>query len=345
MPLPPAVEVLSARAVRFGGRSGTGYRVLRPHVFSGEADLDRALSTVRVLVFAPEGRDPADVPVVTLLQGITAPLERSGVLVAPLLDAGLGLVLFDTPLGGERRAGSGPRGSELAELGRRAGLRLDVAFARRLFDGVARDFTAALALADDRHGLAQGVAVGGRLALFGVSFGCLLSAFAFGRDGLGQRLVGACGHASLPGMAGGLARSTAAYAGVPEALLAPAMAAGPALLPVLETAARARGGDAAVGALRLAALLARLGRGGRALGGLDPDGFASAVGPERPVSLLTGDADTVATPAAMRASAARFATHTVRVVPGLGHGWRVRGPGTFGGDCTVQILDALADWR
>ena len=344
--MPEPLDILSARTVSFGGRRGTAYRMLRPHVVTGDADLDRALATVRVLVFAPPNAERAGV--VTLLQGITAPLERSGPLVAPLLDAGLGLVLFDTPLGGERRAGSGPRGSELAEIGRRADLRLDVAFASRLFDGVALDFPAALGLAAERHGLVEGIrpaGVGGRLALFGVSFGCLLSSLAFGRDGLGQRLIGACGHSDLPAMARGLAQTSAQWAGVPDALVGPALAAGPALLPVLERAARARGGDTAVGVLRLAVLLARLGRGGKQVQAFNPATFADRVEPERRVTFLTGDADSVATPGETRAAAERYATHAVRLVPGLGHGWRVRGPGTFAGDCTGLILEALADWR
>ena len=338
-------EILSARAVRFGNQRGTAYRVLRPHAFTGDAALDRALSTVRTLVFTPENRDPAEAPVVTLLQGITAPLERSGALVGPLLDAGFGVVAFDTPLGGERRLGTGPRGSEVAEFGRRSDLRLDLAFADRLFDGVASDFGAVLGVAAQKHGLAQATEAGGRLALFGVSFGCLLSALAFGRDGLGARLVGACGHPDVAAMARGLARSAAGWANVPEALVGPALAAGPALVPVLEKAARARGGDTAVGALRLAALMARIGRGGRRVEAFNPAAFADRVSAERPVWLLTGQEDTVATPDETRASAALYAAHETRVVPGLGHGWRHRGPGSFAGDCTVWTLDALADWR
>lgn len=336
----PPVEVLAARTVHFGGREGTGYRLCRPHAFTGDATLDRALSTFRAVVLVPAGRPPAHTPVVTLLQGITAPLERSAPLVGPLLDAGLALVAFDTPLGGERRFGEGPRGSELAALGRHTGIRLDVAFAERLFDGVAADFEAALAVAAGRHGLEEGTAPDGRLALFGVSFGCLLSAFTSGRDGRGRRLLGVCGHADLPAMARGLARSAAAWAHLPPALLTAS-----ALGPALEKAARRMGGDAAVGALRLAALLVRLGRGGRAVRRLDPLGWAADAGPDRPVWFLTGESDGVATPEDTRAAAACYARGEARVVPGLAHGWRLTGPGSLADDCTALILDALADWR
>ncbi|HEX8386669.1 MAG TPA: hypothetical protein VF576_10820, partial [Rubricoccaceae bacterium] len=89
----------------------------------------------------------------------------------------------------------------------------------------------------------------------------------------------------------------------------------------------------------------RLGRGGRAVRQLDPLAFAAEVGPDRPVAFLTGDADPVATPADTAAAAARYAAGSSRVVAGLGHGWRVRGPGTFSDDCVGLVLDALADWR
>ena len=179
-----------------------------------------------------------------------------------------------------------------------------------------------------------------RAVRFGASFGCLLSAFTFGRDGRGRRLLGACGHADLPAMARGLARSAAAWANLPPALLTAS-----ALGPALEGAARRMGGDAAVGALRLAALLVRLGRGGRAVRRLDPLTWAGDVGPDRPVWFLTGEADGVATPADTRAAAARYARGEARVVPGLAHGWRHAGPGPFADDCTGLILEALADWR
>lgn len=339
-PHPPGAEVLAARPVRFGGRAATAYRLYRPHAFTGDADVDRALATFDAVVVPPVGRAPEGAPVVTLLQGITAPLDRSAPLVGPLADAGFGLVAFDTPLGGNRRVGTGPREAEVAELGRRPDLRLDLAFARRLYDAVAQDFGAALGVAAARHGLDEGVRDGGRLALFGVSFGCLLSAFAFGRDGRGARLVGASGHAGLPEMARGYARSAATWANVPPALLTAATLGRP-----LEGVARRVAGDAGVGMLRLAGLFARLGRSGRALRGLDPAGFAPAVGPDRPVVFLTGEADPVATPAETRAVAARYARGAARVVPGLHHAWRLQGPGTFADDCTGLLLDALADWR
>jgi hypothetical protein len=303
--------------------------------------VDRALSTVPALVLAPPGRAAAGAPVVTLLQGITAPLDRSGPLVGALLDAGLACVLFDTPLGGGRRLTEGPRGSDLSVLGR-AGVPLDVPFALRLFDGAADDFSAVLAVAAENHGLAQATAAEGRLALFGVSFGGLLSAHAFVRRGLGARLLVAAGHADLPAMARGLARSFATWAGVPAPLVAALLRGAP--LGPLAAMAGARLGPEAAGALALGGLLVRLGRGGRAVRDLDPVAAAERAG-VRPVRFLTGAADPVATPADTRAAAERFEDGRAVVVEGLHHGWRPAGPGTFSDDCRRFLLAELADWR
>ena len=60
---------------------------------------------------------------------------------------------------------------------------------------------------------------------------------------------------------------------------------------------------------------------------------------------MTGAADPVATPEDTRAAAARYARAEVRVEPGLHHGWRPAGPGSFTADCTRLLRDALADWR
>ena len=349
---PSPLTVLSATPIRLGGQPGARYRVSRPAVYTGHDDLDEAFSTFEAVVLAPAGRSPEAAPVVTLLNGITVGLDRGLPVAVALARDGIGVVLMDTPLGGSRRPGgfSGDRNpsAALAEIARR-GVALDVPFAGRLFDGVAADLPAVLGLAAARHGLdeaarpfATGVtggstAEGGRVALVGVSFGALLSALAFGRDGLGQRLVGAIGHPGLAAMATGFAGSIARAAGLPPAVVA----GGAALGPLAEAAARRVGGDAAVGAFRLARLFLRLGKGAP---GVDPLGFAGRVSAHRPVAFLAGAADPVAPPAAVRAAVAAYATHTVETAPGLGHGWYPAGGGTFNTDLERFVLRHLADW-
>ena len=181
--------------------------------------------------------------------------------------------------------------------------------------------------------------------MFGVSFGCLLSSLAFGRDGVGRRLVGAIGHPDLPAMARGLVATFARFSGLPPAVIAGGLRLGP----VAEAAARRYGGDGAVGALRFARLLDALGRGGRALDGLDPVGFADRVGADRPVALLAGAEDPVAPPSDIRAAAAAYPTAHVETLPALGHGWypgaRPAGAVSFEEACGAFLVRQLADWR
>ncbi len=335
-PSPAPIEVLGARRVRAGGVAGTRYRLRRDHAYTGHDDLDRALGTFDAIVLSPvDGRSGA--PAVTLLNGITKGLDRSVPAATALARAGLGAVLLDTPLGGTRRLGSGHPGMDLAEMARR-GVDLDVPFAARLFDGVAADLPAALALAEAEHGIGAD-----RRALFGVSFGCLLSSLAFARDGVGERLFGAIGHPDLGAMARGLVDTFSQFSGVPATVVAGGLRLGP----VADAAARRFGGEPAVGMLRFARLLAGLGRGGRALDGLDPVRFAPDVA-DRPAHFLAGEVDPVAPPADVRHSASAFAASTVEVVPGLGHGWypgpRLAGAESFERACGAWLVRHLADW-
>src|SRR5262249_58302287 len=86
----------------------------------------------------------------------------------------------------------------------------------RILEAVARDIQPVLGLAGDRHGLRDS-----RRALFGVSLGALLTSFAFLRDGTGERLLAAIGHADLPRFARSYTPSTARWlATLPARVLA-----------------------------------------------------------------------------------------------------------------------------
>lgn len=327
--------VLSATPVRAShGATGTRYVLRRDHPVAGHAATDRALSTFDAVVLQPARRTPDETPVVTLLNGITRGLDRTLAAGAHLAAHGIAAVAFDTPLGGRRTLAPSLPGN-LAAIAA-SGARLDLPFAHRVFGAVADDLGALLTLAAERHGLGEGIRPGGRLALFGISFGCLLSAYAFGRDARGARLLGAIGHPDVAGMARGLADTFVQHAGVPPAVVAGGLRLGP----LAEAAARRYGGDAAVGALRLARLLDTLSRGG----GPDPLSYASRVAPERRVAFLAGADDPVAPPSAVRASAEHYPTHAVEVLPQLGHGWYPTGGGSFQSDLNGFLLRHLADW-
>ncbi len=334
-------QILSARAVRAGGLPATRYRLRRDHAYTGLADLDAALSTFDALIVPPEA-PRSRAAAVTLLGGITKPLAASVPAALALARGGIGAILLDTPLGGTRRpGGGGSPASALHELVQRE-VALDVPLVARMFDGVAHDLAAAFALGEAEHDL------GGPRALFGVSFGCLLSSFAFGRDGLGDRLIGAIGHPDLPAMARGMVETFTRFSGVPAAVISGGLRMGP----LAEAAARRLGGEQAVGALRFARLLNQMGRGGRAMADLDPLVFASggthASGETRPVAFLAGALDPVAPPEAIRASARAYANSAVEVMPALGHGWYpgAMPPGAqpFGEACGAFALRQVQDW-
>lgn len=336
-PSPASLEVLDARRVRVRGLEGIRYRLRRLHSYTGHDDLDDAFSTFGAIVVPPvDGRSEA--PAVTLLNGITKGVDRSVPAAVALARAGLGAVLVDTPLGGIRRPTSGHPGADLAALVRR-GVAFDVPFAQAMFDGVAADLPEVLALTEAEHGLGAE-----RRALFGVSFGCLLSSLAFARDGVGDRLFGAIGHPDLGAMARGLVDGFARFSGLPPALISTGIRLGG----VADAAARRYGGDAAVGMLQFARLLHTVGRGGRALDGLDPIRFASNVPADRPAHFLAGAEDPVASPADVRQAAESFATSSVEVLPALGHGWYPGPPPpgavSFERSCGAWLVRNLAGW-
>lgn len=329
------LQILQARAVHVGGRAATRYRMRRDQPYTGDDTLDAAFSTFDAVVVPPVGGGAGDV--VTLMNGITRDMTRSIPTAVALADAGIGAVMIDTPLGGVRRPTQGHPGQDLAEMLQR-GFRPDAAFITRLFDGVAGDLPTVLAVAADEHDLT------GRRALFGVSFGCVLSSLAFARDGLGDRLLGIIGHSDLAAMSRGLVAGFSRFSGLPPALIATGLRLGP----VAEVAAQRFGGDAAVGALRFARLLQTMGKGGSAFSAVDPIRFAPDVSADRPAHFLAGALDPVATPDDVRQSAARFATASVELAPGLGHGWYPsrRPPGAlpFPDLCAAWALRQMADW-
>ena len=326
------LTVERARPSRFAGAPAVRYALRRTQAYTGDADLDAAFSRFDALVAAPR----PGAPLVTLLNGITKPLAHSAPAAEALVRAGFAVALFDTPLGGGRRPGTGHPGDDLAFLARRA-VTLDVPFAARTFDGVAGDLAAVVDLAEAEH------AVGGvgQRALFGVSFGGLLSAYAFGRYGLGDRLYGAIVTPSLATMARGMVSTATQFGGVPASVVAGGLKMGA----LAEAAARRFGGDAAVGALRFARLLDRLGRGGALVDAFDPLAFAAA---DRPAAFLAGALDPVAPPAAVQDAAVPWGA-AVEVVGGLGHGWfpgpRPAGTPPFGELCGAWLARQLATWQ
>jgi hypothetical protein len=283
------------------GRWGQRYWIHNPFPWTGNALVDERLSSFPVAVFQPERRPATETPLVVALQGMASPYQGNAFLVPTLLDMGIACVFFDTPLAGERSLVRNCRADILSEIAAvvRENVTLDFAFAVQGAAAVASDFHAVLHLAAERHGLCDG-----RVALFGVSLGVLLTSYAFLRDGVGQRLLGAIGHADLP-------RFARSYA--PR--MTPFLCALP-LHRVGHWLARFTGKQEFRAGADFLQLLNSLALDSD----LNPLFYADRAGPNRRVRFLVGAADRLVKPRDAQACAARFPDGECYVVPRLGHG-------------------------
>ncbi len=315
-------EVYGPEPITLEGRQGWRYWVRHHRVFTGNREVDERLSGYPVALFQPHGRRPEETPILVGLQGMAQPYHFNSFLVPTLMDMGIACVLFDTPLAGERslvRTGAGDIVSEIVPLvARRVHIRS--VLVHRMLDAVATDIQTVLALAAERHGLSDG-----RRALFGVSLGALLTSFAFLRDGVGERLLGAIGHSDLPRFARSYTPSTARWlATLPARVLA-------------ELGGWFYGQGLAAG-LQFLAVLNELAHAGTTLAAANPMTYAVKAG-ERRVRYLVGDVDPAVRVVDAKWCAERFPDGACYVVPGLAHG----GDG-FSGHARYYVQTQLSDW-
>jgi len=327
-------ETLSTAAIYgpdsicFDGQHGQRYWVHHPFPFSGNTVVDERLAGYPVAVFQPHGRPAHETPVVLALQGMAAPYQWNAFLVPTLLDMGIACTLFDTPFAGERSLARNHRGDVVSEIiplrEQQVPLRANLVLS--LMAVAARDFQTVLHLLLEQHGLKDG-----RLALFGVSLGTLLAAFAFTRDGLGGRLLGTLGHADLR-------RFARSY--TPR--FTPLLASPPGRL--LGRLAGLWFGPLVPAALDFLTVLRDLCAGGECCTAADPMTFVDRVGPDRRVRFLVGQDDPLVRPDDAAACARRFADGACYSVPGLGHGQSRDGP-TFVEHVRTFVGTQLGDWR
>ncbi len=159
---------------------------------------------------------------------------------------------------------------------------------------------------------------------------------------MGDRLFGAIGHPDLPAMARGLVDTFSQFSGMPASVVAGGLRLGP----VADAAARRYGGEPAVGMLRFARLLSSLGRGGgRSTVSTRSGSRRASTG--RP-TFWPAPSTRSPRPPTSSAAAAAFATSSVEVLPGLGHGWYVGavppGATSFERACGAWLVRHLADW-
>jgi hypothetical protein len=321
------IEIHGPESIELAGRRGFRYWVHNPYDLLHQADVDKALSSFPLVVFLPN-RDPAHTPVLIGLQGMAAPMHWNAFLVPHLVDRGIACVLFETPLAGERSLildGSDDILRKMTPLVER-GIPLTIQLVRGMFEAVAQDFALVRNLLRERHGLTDE-----RVALLGVSLGCLLSAFAFLRDGIGQRLLGIIGHADLQAFA----QSYSPY-------LTPLLSSSPAWL-----VARALAmfiGSYPQAAVEFMAILSELSAGSATSLLINPMSYADRLGPDRRIRFLVGRNDNILRPSDAVRCAEAFPGGECYVVPGLGHGVSVSGP-SFEQHVRYYVATQLGDWE
>ena len=310
------------------GRQGSRYWVHHPSVLTGNDHVDERLSGYPVVVFQPHGRPASQTPIVLGLQGMAAPWQWNAFLVPTLLDMGIACVLFDTPFAGERSLSRTHRGDVLSEVRPLSehGVKVRAGLVPRLMEAVTDDFQIVVDLIAERHGLCDS-----RRALFGVSLGTLLEAYAFMKHSVGCRLLGTLGHADLQLFA----RSYAPFI-TPLAISLPGR--------LLGQLATLWFGTSVSAALDFLSVLHELCSGGEHCVQANPMTFLDRVGPGRQVRFLVGREDKLVRATNAVACAKRFPDGECYVVPGLGHGQSLCDP-SFVEHVRFFIGTQLGDWK
>lgn len=322
------IAIHGPEPLELAGRQGVRYWVHNPYEMLGQPDADKALTSFPLAVFQPPHRDPARTPVLLALQGMAAPYHWNSFLVPQLVDRGIAVALFDTPLAGERTLIADGTEDILRKLTPyvERGIPLTLRLVQGMFEAVALDFALVRDLLRHRHGLTDD-----RLALFGVSLGCLLASFAFLRDGVGERLLGVIGHADLQAFATSYAPS-----------LTPLLASSPAWF--VSRALAAFLGSYPQATVEFLGILSELSHGALKSVPLNPMTYLDRLGPGRRVRFLVGQNDTrVRSEDAWRCANA-FPGGECYVLPNFGHGTSVTGP-DFEQHVRYYVATQLGDWE
>jgi hypothetical protein len=314
--------------INFEGINGHRYWFHEPFTFTGRHDIDERLSGFPVAVFRPQHRPANCTPLVIGLQGMTAPYGWNAFIVPTLTQMGIAVALFDTPLAGERsmvRSFTGLVDREVKPL-LDYGVSFDTQFLRQSFKCIARDINLVREFCGDRYNLTDN-----RLALFGVSMGVLQSAFAFTAHGIGERLLGAIGHADLQTFAKSWGRlflpelAASWVGGVAQKVLQRIQPDITPMIPILRMVKNLKYPD-------------DFGRE------CNPMTYVEQVKLPRRVRFLIGNADSLVSISDTRACAARFPDGACFAVPGLAHGNIFHGP-TFVDHVRYFLVTQLSDWQ
>jgi len=303
------------------GFHGHRYWIDAPCELTGEARADVVLSRYPVHVFLPQDRPAAETPIVLALQGIANPWYENLFILPTLLSRGIAVVFVEQPFAGERGFAPDKPGELLEQLSRLPDptFAIDDRFMERFMHTMSRDLRIALGIAREKHGLTSD-----RVALFGVSLGALSSAFAFMRDGLGQRLLCTIGMPDLYWFARSFGGLKSRIAALVDDLI-PDSAVPDALMPYRN----------------IIRILGALTYGGEPAVAANPMTWIDRVGPDRCVRILAGSEDPLLSPKDAVACAERFPDGRAYIVPGMTHGGE---EGGFTHHVGNFLATQLGDW-
>lgn len=322
------MQISGADAITFNSVSGDRYWFYEPFPYTGVDEVDERLSGFPVAVFLPKHRPRQETPLVVGLQGMCAPYGWNAFIVPTLIEMGIAVALFDPPLAGERslvRTSTTLVQNEIKPLIDR-GIPFDTALFLSIFRTTARDIAKIREFCGDRYGLTDS-----RLALFGVSMGVLLSAYAFTANSLGDRLLGTIGHANLPSFAKSWGRSF-----LPELAASPLGGLAETLLQRLQ--------PDLTPVVKLLRLTKNLKYQDEYAWDCNPMNYLEQVQPHRRVRFLIGANDSIVNIKDARACAQKFPDGACYVVPGMGHGTRQWGA-SFVDHVRYFLVTQLGDWR
>jgi hypothetical protein len=324
----PTMPIYGPDPITFEGVSGHRYWFIKPFNLTGIPEIDEKLSGFPVAVFLPYNRPAHETPLVIGLQGMCAPYSLNAFIVPTLTQMGIAVALFDTPFGGERslvRTFTAVVENEIRPL-LDTGISFDTKLLLQIFDCIKGDMSWVRDFCCERYGLS-----GDRLALFGVSMGVLQAAYAFSADGIGERLLGAIGHANLQSFA-----KSWGFPVLPDLVASPLGKLAqrmverfrPDLMPIFE----------------ILYLVKKIKDGDEYSQTCNPMTYVGQVKPYRRVRFLIGARDHLVNVRDARLCAQRFPDGACYVVPGLGHGCTNRGP-TFVDHVRYFLVTQLGDWQ
>ncbi|MBD2165948.1 alpha/beta hydrolase [Calothrix membranacea FACHB-236] len=314
--------------INFAGVNGDRYWFYEPYPYTGIPDIDERLSGFPVAVFLPPHRPLQQTPLVIGLQGMSAPYGWNAFIVPTLTQMGIAVALFDTPFAGERslvRTFTAKIQNEIQPLIAQ-NISFDTALLLSIFSNTASNIASIYNFCGDRYHLSDH-----RLALFGVSMGVLLSAYAFTAKGLGDRLLGAIGHADLQSFA-----NSWGYWLLPDLAASPLGGFAARLLTRLQ--------PELTPVVRLLQLAKNLKYHDEYAWECNPMNYVEQVKLPRRVRFLVGANDPIVRIRDTHTCAEKFPDGACYAVPGMGHGTRQWGPG-FVDHVRYFLTTQLGDWQ